>query len=88
MKHLNIMGCTVTVTGLHEKELAKLIRKLEPKPLRSFYTTWEPKGMDEIRMMTVRAKNKPEALRIARDIWGSRYAPGPSKDDIFVKTLE
>ena len=25
MKHMNIMGCTVTVTGLHEKELAKLL---------------------------------------------------------------
>lgn len=44
MKHLVIDGCTVTITGLHEVRLAKLIRKLEPKPVRSWRVTAMHRG--------------------------------------------
>lgn len=67
MKHLNIMGCTVTVTGLHEKELAKLIRNLEQRPVRRWRVKARHRGEDiqldvEGPGMTQRSA-VPEALR-------------------------
>lgn len=89
MKHFNIMGCTVTVTGLHEKELAKLIRKLEPKPDHSYCVWWDPHwGVGKV-CMYVRAKSKAQALRTACDLWGAKNAVGPDKvnDKLFVEKL-
>lgn len=68
MKHLTIDGCTVTITGANEARLAKLIRKLEAKPVRRWRVKARHRSegiqLDVEGQGMTRRSAVPEALRV------------------------